>query len=249
MQTDQQAPLFGPLYKFMHAKDLPSWCEAQTIVISSAEYYRQAYYEMEVPDAFINDPREGQATWKQAGDYIAGMPFSANEAAFFDQLGGPPRGAAIGVTQNFRSKPFHMFCLATGDPAALISAFGAVKAPDGTVSPYDACVHVLDLPLLLDRVLNQGVTMVGGQPGPAMRDLFDQVAADDVVYEKTVRLSTEPRPNGHPFRKDEKFRNQREVRGVFRPRARPPERLIVHVPGLRSIIRVVDLGALTDPPR
>lgn len=253
------------LFKFLHSADLPRVLENETIRICSASYYRSEFEAMEegARDPTINDPLEGLVHQVQelgcAGPgqqrllRTMGMNVSPDSALHY-AVGS--RGNAIVEQTN----DFHMFCLAAHTLDELVPEFCTRHAYRPGAPVYDACVELLDehaLAELLYSPATQILNLQGRGHNIPLGLVFPRLALSPVEYRQNVVTFADEAPDPSPFLKRPELAWQHEFRFAFDPAnvddiakcraqtgfpgAAPDPAMIVHVPGLSSLMRPIDI--------
>jgi hypothetical protein len=187
-----------------------------TLRVSSLSYYRR----LEGPQ-WISDRLEGSIEVKMT----EGLVVTGNEISSFTPEGFPllvkadtgGKGVLGGqIVLNFRHPETFVFCASQGDLAPLTEAMCR-----DTDQPYDACVRIRDMQLLLHRMYYRGRILE--MDGAKVNSVFSYGCWAPVEYhnlsldQKT--MAGRPQPPS-PFTKHhDPFPRQREVRiAFFEPR-------------------------------
>lgn len=231
--------------KFLHSKDVGFYFDKQIIKISSKEFFRRKYRELEGGDEFINDPMEGTSIWSQHVDINTDTASEKELYPIGKMLGSaPPSGSNNEFSGNVmmtETADFHMMCFTTLHPEISKEIF--CRRHDTFNDPYDACISFNDVENLVRHIIDRALFRdKNGKFSIPVGELFWEIACRDVIYSQRSVGWSDPEPNTTRFHKDISFRHQKEYRIIFQGSANLSEELYAFVPGLREFIHLVDLS-------
>jgi hypothetical protein len=229
-------------YKFLDAADVDKVLIDGTMVISSLEYFRR----LEVNWADIGDPLEGASELTVKGNFV--IRENSPELALVDNanigLGMFQKFAAVsggGVVDISNVRFVHVvpklfiYSVSVGNIDELTTEM-CVKSK----RPYDACLRVPDLGELQRKIFERGRIR---DLNCGVNEVFLPGLIQAVEYEPRSRdIRKGPVIEPSPFKKDEKFKGQAEVRVLFVPKEQvqvSEERLIIEIPELTSLFEEV----------
>jgi hypothetical protein len=237
--------LANSYYKFLDAADVPRVLKDGTVVVSSFDYFRKLE---EKEWGLIADRLEGATVLTTTKPMVIrenspelAMLNNANIGlGMFKQFAKVSGGGVInmgGGISFVHQIPGHIYCASVGKLEDL-AAYMTKKAE----RPYNACLHIKDLPGLAHKILNEG--KIAGSDKP-FSDLFARAAVDVVQYiERSRAIEDGPVIEPTPFAKGKLFSEQSEVRIYFEPKIgapAPPDRVIVKIDTPESIFEEVIL--------
>jgi hypothetical protein len=142
-----------------------------------------------------------------------------------------------GGTRFVHQIPGHIYCASVGKLEDL-AAYMTKKAE----RPYNACLHIKDLPGLAYKILTEGKIVGSDKP---LSYLFARAAIGVVQYvERSRAIEDGPVIEPSPFAKAKLFSEQSEVRIYFEPNKDtppPPDRVVVKIDSPETIFEEVIL--------
>ncbi len=230
-------------YKFLDTADVDKVLIDGTIIISNLEYFRR----LESNWADIGDPLEGASELTVNGSFVIrenspelALVNNANIGmGMFQKFAHVSEGGIIDFSnvRIFHQLPpkWFIYSVSVGDIDELTTAM-CVKSE----RPYDACLRVSDLGELQRKIFERGRIR---ELNCGVGEVFLPDLIQAVEYEPRSRdIRQGPVIEPSPFKKDEKFKGQAEVRVLFVPKEQvqiPKERLIIEIPQLNSLFEEV----------
>ncbi len=229
----------GPTYyKFLDRDAISRVLVDGTVLISSLEYYRhleaswgliadrlEGAFELTVPRALVATENSPDLAMLNSSGLADGLAKTFAHVESGGRILVDPGACFI------RTIPGYVFCAGFGIFNELRREFGN----------YDACLKMVSLRRLMRRIFRTGVRLDNGE---RFSELFVACKMGKVEYTPRSRPITEgPMLDVSPFKKDNRFEAQQEVRIFFVPRdgLSIPDRLIVRIDDPHSIFEEVPM--------
>ena len=217
-------------FKFLRSSHIDQILKDGLIRIASIEYYRNIEGQQ-----WIGDRSEGSVEV----NYLEPLTITGNELERITPLHAIPTlkvgsGSTLitsDVIHSFRTPNVYIFCASFGELSPLTNTM--CRQGD---DPYDSCVRIDDMQLLMHRIRHRGIVVERGNA--RVRDVFHQLECELVTYGNLVRDQSEGKPPPMAFLKGVSFSAQSEIRIALYPRRDiETPTLTIKIPSPHTIFR------------
>jgi len=232
-------------YKFLDTTDVDKVLVKGTLIVSSFKYFRKLEADQW---GAIADPLEAASELTAMGSLIIRENSQELEIVnkaniglgMFKRFAEVSGGGTIDISgaRFIHSVPNSFFFSASVGNISELATEMCVKAK----RPYDACLRILDIGVLRQRIFDAGRIP---ELNCNVSEVFEPGligAVEYVVRPRDIREGETIEPS--PFKKDIKFKHQSEIRMLFVPKEQakmPKERLIIEIPDLASMFEEVSI--------